>query len=102
QTHLVELAEQRADPLVHEGDGPVATFGEEFGSRGYLQPRLSRLGRMPSMVAVGAIWGIWHAPGTALAGCAVLWLWWTGRLGDSGATESETAEGQERTATVQD
>lgn len=38
-------------------------FGEEFGWRGYLTPKLEQL--MPSPVAVivsGIIWGLWHAP----------------------------------------
>lgn len=39
-----------------------ATFGEEFGWRGYLQPRLMHLGPVRSTVLVGVIWGIWHAP----------------------------------------
>lgn len=40
----------------------VAAFGEEFGWRGYLQPRLSHLGKVPAMALVGLIWGLWHAP----------------------------------------
>jgi membrane protease YdiL (CAAX protease family) len=40
----------------------IATFGEEFGWRGYLQPRLSHLGPLRSMLLVGVIWGVWHAP----------------------------------------
>jgi len=40
----------------------IAAFGEEFGWRGYLQPRLSRLGKVPAMALVGLIWGLWHAP----------------------------------------
>ena len=40
----------------------IATFGEEFGWRGYLLPRLLHLGPVRSMALVGVIWGIWHAP----------------------------------------
>jgi len=41
----------------------IATFGEELGWRGYLQPRLAaRLGPTRAMLAVGFIWGVWHAP----------------------------------------
>lgn len=40
----------------------VATFGEEFGWRGYLQMRLERFGVLNSMVITGLIWGVWHAP----------------------------------------
>lgn len=39
-----------------------ATFGEEFGWRGYLQPRLMPLGGRRAMLAMGLIWGIWHWP----------------------------------------
>ena len=37
-------------------------WGEEFGWRGYLQPRL--LGQRPVMAALttGLIWGVWHLP----------------------------------------
>jgi len=40
----------------------IATFGEEFGWRGYLQVRLQHLGSLRAMVIVGLIWGLWHAP----------------------------------------
>ncbi|MCC9076750.1 CPBP family intramembrane metalloprotease [Litorilinea aerophila] len=38
------------------------TFGEEFGWRAYLQPKLLPLGWRPAMVLMGIIWGLWHAP----------------------------------------
>jgi len=38
------------------------TFGEEFGWRGYLQPKLMPLGGRRATLLVGVIWGIWHAP----------------------------------------
>lgn len=38
------------------------TFGEEFGWRGYLLPRLAPLGRTNAAILVGIIWGFWHAP----------------------------------------
>ncbi len=44
------------------------TFGEEFGWRGYLLPRLAPLGGLPAAVLVGAIWGLWHAPLIVLDG----------------------------------
>lgn len=59
----------------------LATFGEEFGWRGYLQQRLDHLGSVKSLVAVGLIWGVWHAPiimqghnypGHPLAGTALM------------------------------
>jgi membrane protease YdiL (CAAX protease family) len=39
-----------------------ATFGEEFGWRGYLQPKLMGLGPRRTMALMGLIWGIWHWP----------------------------------------
>jgi membrane protease YdiL (CAAX protease family) len=41
----------------------IFAFGEEFGWRGYLLPRLmARLGAWPGLLAHGAVWGLWHAP----------------------------------------
>jgi membrane protease YdiL (CAAX protease family) len=40
----------------------LATFGEEFGWRGYLQPKLAPLGALTSMLLTGIIWGLWHPP----------------------------------------
>ncbi len=40
----------------------IFTFGEEFGWRGYLLPRLAPLGGVPAAILVGLIWGVWHAP----------------------------------------
>ena len=38
-------------------------FGEEFGWRGYLTPKLEKLMSLPSALVVsGIIWGLWHAP----------------------------------------
>jgi membrane protease YdiL (CAAX protease family) len=38
------------------------TFGEEYGWRGYLLPKLLPLGQWPALLLTGAIWGVWHAP----------------------------------------
>jgi hypothetical protein len=37
-------------------------FGEEFGWRGYLLPKLIPLGKLKAYTIVGVIWGLWHAP----------------------------------------
>jgi CAAX protease family protein len=37
-------------------------FGEELGWRGLLQTELEPLGHVRSTLAIGVIWGIWHAP----------------------------------------
>lgn len=40
----------------------IFTFGEEFGWRSYLLPRLAPLGGVPAAIITGIIWGLWHAP----------------------------------------
>ncbi len=38
-------------------------FGEEFGWRGYLYPKLEKVMPLPASILVGGlIWGLWHAP----------------------------------------
>lgn len=45
----------------------VACFGEEWGWRGYLLPKmLEHMGVLPTLLLSGVIWGLWHAPITAL------------------------------------
>lgn len=39
------------------------TFGEEFGWRGYLTPKLKEIFNKPAAYLIsGTIWGLWHAP----------------------------------------
>lgn len=42
--------------------GPVLALAEEFGWRGYLQPRLGFLGERAAMLVVGLVWAAWHVP----------------------------------------
>jgi uncharacterized protein len=46
----------------------VFALGEELGWRGHLLPRLAPLGGPQAAVAVGVVWGLWHAPIIALYG----------------------------------
>ena len=41
----------------------VTCFGEEWGWRGYLVPKLSeKFSFLPTILISGLIWGLWHAP----------------------------------------
>jgi len=40
----------------------IPAFGEEFGWRGYLLPKLLPLGREKALIISGLIWGLWHLP----------------------------------------
>ena len=45
----------------------ITCFGEEWGWRGYLLPKLSKqLPSIPTLLISGVIWGLWHAPLTAI------------------------------------
>lgn len=45
----------------------VTCFGEEWGWRGYLLPKISKhFGTFPTLLITGVIWGLWHAPLTAI------------------------------------
>ena len=40
----------------------ISTFGEEFGWRGYLLPKLQVFGEKKAILLTGMIWGVWHWP----------------------------------------
>ena len=44
----------------------LAVFGEEFGWRAYLQPKLMPLGTRKALLITGLIWGVWHWPVIAM------------------------------------
>ena len=51
--------------------GPIMNFftcfGEEWGWRGYLLPKMAeKLPAIPMLLVNGVIWGLWHAPLTAI------------------------------------
>ncbi|MER6172111.1 CPBP family intramembrane glutamic endopeptidase [Streptosporangium sp. NPDC001681] len=45
-------------PLINS----IAAFGEEWGWRGWLLPRLMTLGTWRALLVSGLIWGVWHFP----------------------------------------
>ncbi len=66
-------------PLINS----LFTFGEEFGWRAYLQPKLMPLGYRKALVLVGVIWGVWHFPVIAMGHNFGFGYWgapWTGFL----------------------
>ena len=45
----------------------VTCFGEEWGWRGYLLPKISKhFSTIPTLLITGIIWGLWHAPMTII------------------------------------
>lgn len=44
----------------------LATFGEEFGWRAYLLPKLLPMGTARALLLSGVIWGVWHWPVIAM------------------------------------
>jgi len=63
-THIASLVAAMGGPLLTFAfimiSGPLS---EEFGWRGYVQPRLlQRLGPIPTALVLGSCWGIWHLP----------------------------------------
>ena len=45
----------------------ITCFGEEWGWRGYLLPKMSeQFSTVPTLLITGIIWGLWHAPLTII------------------------------------
>ena len=45
----------------------LTCFGEEWGWRGYLLPKISKhFSTVPTLLITGIIWGLWHAPLTII------------------------------------
>jgi membrane protease YdiL (CAAX protease family) len=66
-------------PLINS----LFTFGEEFGWRAYLLPKLLPLGERRALLLTGLIWGVWHWPIIAMGhnyGLAYLGAPWAGML----------------------
>lgn len=67
----------------------LATFGEEFGWRAYLLPKLAPLGWRRALVVHGVVWGVWHWPVIAMGynyGLAYTAAPWLGLLAMTVAT----------------
>jgi uncharacterized protein len=55
---VIQLASMLIAPIFNA----VFAFGEEWGWRGYLLPKLLPLGQWPALIICGVIWGLWHLP----------------------------------------
>ncbi|ADQ65841.1 caax amino terminal protease [Halogeometricum borinquense DSM 11551] len=61
----------------------IFAFGEEFGWRAYLLPKLHPLGARKAALLVGVVWGVWHWPILAMGynyGFGYTGAPWTGFL----------------------
>ncbi len=59
---IIVVVETLTGVLVSPIVNSLATFGEEFGWRAYLLPKLMPLGWRKAMLLIGLIWGVWHWP----------------------------------------
>lgn len=69
--------------VVAVGVNTVFAFGEEFGWRAYLLPKLMPLGGRRAVTLTGVIWGVWHWPAIAMGhnyGLGYPGAPWTGML----------------------
>jgi CAAX protease family protein len=48
--------------LVAPGINALFVFGEEWGWRGFLLPKLIPLGQWPALLLTGFLWGLWYSP----------------------------------------
>jgi CAAX protease family protein len=48
--------------LLSPGVNAILVFGEEWGWRGFLLPKLLPLGQWQALLLTGFLWGIWYAP----------------------------------------
>jgi uncharacterized protein len=48
--------------LIAPGINAIFAFGEEWGWRGFLLPKLLPLGQWPALILTGTLWGIWYSP----------------------------------------
>ncbi len=49
--------------IVYSISSIIVFFGEEYGWRFFLQPRLQhKFGKIKGILALGIIWGVWHIP----------------------------------------
>ena len=63
---LIVVAQTASAFLIAPLINSLFTFGEEFGWRAYLQPKLMPLGMRKTMLLMGVIWGVWHWPVIAM------------------------------------
>jgi uncharacterized protein len=66
EPRVVAAAQIAAALLVAPAINAIPAFGEEWGWRGWLLPRLIGLDTWPALLLSGLVWGIWHAPLTLL------------------------------------
>jgi uncharacterized protein len=59
---LIELGSLLIAPAVNA----IFVFGEEWGWRGFLLPKLLPLGQWPALLLTGVLWGLWYSPVTLL------------------------------------
>lgn len=64
--HLIVLLQLATVPIAAVVPNAIFAFGEEIAWRGWLTSALRPWGIWPSLLLIGVIWGLWHAPLTLL------------------------------------